>query len=329
MLRLFALGLSQVSKLPKSSPKDNLGRGKAPIRSGRSPLRPYISIAELFSWHGLMVLLWLCLGVFVGSTVTQTIALPQPGDSPIAALIDVSVPDETGSVTITGAEGAILPAAEVAVQNLYTGVTAYAYTGLSGSFRVQIPASGSTPFWISPSPSIPVSQHDIPGAPPGGPGVIVYGPPAESIAPALPITQLCIDGNLNDWHDYVSVQLGTETYALANTESLYIGTFVDMAPNTPLTIAFTIDDSTYELALVPSLPQTALLRQMAPSERDMGTDSEQGIVEMRLPLSGIATASQQIVLESINTRIMETTVPRYDEQDGLVYSGGMLAGRFD
>ncbi len=160
------------------------------------------------------------------------------GDPPIAELITLSEPDEEGLVTIRGAEGAVFPAAVVAVRNMYTGQTVYDNATVNGAFDVQIYGPGNTPFWISPAARIDAAERNVPGSLPGGPGVILAGPlpdhyPGLSLpepAPAdLPETSITIDGDTADWADLavgVPIDLGEGrgglVYALANTESLYL-----------------------------------------------------------------------------------------------------------
>jgi hypothetical protein len=271
---------------------------------------------------------------------SQELTIPQPGDPPVAALIHISPPNGQGRVTISGDPGAVWRSGEVAIQNLYTGESVYAYSGVNGIFLIDIPASGSTPFWISPVEFIPGSERYQPGAPPGGPGTIIIGPPAEEVAPLLPVTQIRVDGELDDWRDYVSAQLSTEIYALMNTDSLTLATYMDVPGNAQLVSVFSIDAVTYEFAFTPALPQTALLRQIAPGVLDLGTRAVyvangDGIIEFRFPLDGLP-GGQTVTLKSLftrpyqesenqdNLRLIEATIPVYDEQDGLVSSGDVL-----
>lgn len=97
-----------------------------------------------------------------------------PGDPPTASLISVSPPDDEGIVTVSGAQGAVPPASQVAVRNLYTEQVVYTNSGMSGSFAVDLFANGSTPFWISAASEIPAALRELPGWMPGGPGTILY-----------------------------------------------------------------------------------------------------------------------------------------------------------
>ena len=53
------------------------------------------------------------LTLLIGGAVVlaQNDSPPQPGDPPVAALITVGPPDAVGTVTITGATGAVFPSA--------------------------------------------------------------------------------------------------------------------------------------------------------------------------------------------------------------------------
>jgi hypothetical protein len=99
----------------------------------------------------------------------------RPGDPPRAALITVSPPNDNGIVTISGAQNAVFPAAQLAVRNLYTQETIYTQAGITGTFSAQLYGPGSTPFLISPAENIPQALRNRPGSLPGGPAVIIYG----------------------------------------------------------------------------------------------------------------------------------------------------------
>ncbi len=99
-----------------------------------------------------------------------------PGDPPRAALITVEPANAEGEVTISGAQNAVFPAAQVAIRNLYTQDVVYTQAGITGSFTTRIYGPGNTPFLISPvEGSVPEAQRDQPGSLPGGPATIVWG----------------------------------------------------------------------------------------------------------------------------------------------------------
>jgi hypothetical protein len=120
---------------------------------------------------------FLLLSVLSGVVLAQEDApRPQPGDPPRADLITVTPADEAGEVTISGAQNAVFPTAQLTIRNLYTQDVVYTQAGISGSFSVGIFGEGSTPFLISPTQgTIPAALQDRPGSLPGGPATIVWG----------------------------------------------------------------------------------------------------------------------------------------------------------
>lgn len=176
------------------------------------------------------------------------------GDPPLASLITISEPDENGLVVIRGAPGAVFPGAVVAIRNLYTGQTVYPRAELTGAFLGEIYGPGNTPFWISPASRIESFERNVPGALPGGPGIILYGPLPERYTPpplpeppepALPVTPITLDGLAAEWSTLVepvaiSVAEGADAlvYALANTDSLYLAV-ASADPTRPLPAAYT------------------------------------------------------------------------------------------
>src|SRR5829696_7938161 len=127
----------------------------------------------------ILLILFAAVGAQPRNAVQSQIIMPQPGDPPILERITVTPPVE-GSVTVIGDTGAVFSNAFLAIRNLYTGVTVYTRASGSGSFDVEIDASASTPFWISPSTAeISLARQEQPGILPGGPGVTVYGTAAD------------------------------------------------------------------------------------------------------------------------------------------------------
>ncbi|HRF93888.1 MAG TPA: hypothetical protein PLZ51_01775, partial [Aggregatilineales bacterium] len=106
---------------------------------------------------------------------------PVQGDPPNAALINISPPDATGNVTISGASGAVFPLAQLAIRNLFTEQTIYVSASITGTFNATLYGPGRTPFWISPAGSIPDNLRNRPVSLPGGAGIIIYGNASESI----------------------------------------------------------------------------------------------------------------------------------------------------
>ncbi|MBI5668684.1 MAG: hypothetical protein HZC41_11815 [Chloroflexi bacterium] len=235
---------------------------------------------------------------------------PQFGDPPVAALISVSAPDADGLVTISGASGAVFPASQVAIRNLYTEDTVYVQAGVTGTFTARLYGPGNTPFWISPAPRIPNELRDRPGSLPGGPGTIIYGPFPET-APAGIVTQIRVDGDLSDWQTrYADAELLPQpVYALVNQDALFVGLAGDDLPAgyAQMVLTFTLDGALYTLALDPRVPQPALLRRIQPREADLGTllvgaaQRDNG-VEVRvpfLPINPNNTAIEVATLERI------------------------------
>ncbi|MBZ0286223.1 MAG: hypothetical protein K8I30_01310, partial [Anaerolineae bacterium] len=263
------------------------------------------------------------------------------GDPPAASLITVSLPDENGLVTVTGAAGAVFPSAQIAIRNLYTGKTVYVQGGITGSFTAQIEATANTPFWISPASTIPTTVRDRPGSLPGGPGTIVYGPFPETPAETTGITRLVIDGRLDDWQQYPEARLGAVGLGLVNHNSFYIGFSAQDIPtdHLRLEVSFNLDGTQYALALDPRLEeQTATLRRLDPNPANIGTLAVAAIqaeaVELRIPLEAfslivgqtveLATLDQIRFLGVEDSELLRYSVeqpaPILDERDGIVYA---------
>ncbi|MEP7290891.1 MAG: hypothetical protein ABI835_03860 [Chloroflexota bacterium] len=261
----------------------------------------------------------------------------QPGDPPLLDHISVS-PPEDGRVTVEGSAGAVFPNAYVTVRNMFTGATVTAHAGITGNFSTRIAASGSTPFWISPSEEPPTAaQLAAPGSLPGGPGVIVYGVLANT--PERPTTQIAIDGALDDWNAYPdSARFSTDTrtaYAIRNADSLYVafsGTYVTTA-YAKVEVHFTVDISTYTVTLDPRQAQAADLVRINPVAANLGTlivaGRQAGALELRIPLTFVDRADR-VSLDAvrwlnasggeIGTDTISTEIPLLDESDGVFHS---------
>lgn len=286
-----------------------------------------------------LVISIIVLGLAFSRTSAQNGTAPQPGDPPVASLISISAPDADGVVTITGAPGAIYPNARLAIRNLYTEQTLYIQTGITGSFSAQIFGPGSTPFWISPTRgNVPRELQNIPGSLPGGPGIIVYGAFPEARQTADPITQLLLDGSLDDWAAYPDARIAPQgVYALRNRESLYVA--FDQLPEdaAQMVVNFSINDAPYDLTLSlaesGATPQSGMLYRLPPNERDLGvvpvsSASSAGAVELRLYLFDIRNDTSTTILNQIRildaagadllTRSMGQPFPQVDEVDGIV-----------
>lgn len=271
---------------------------------------------------------------------------PGEGEPPNAALITISAPDDSGIVTITGAQGAVFPNAQVSIRNLFTGQTVYTAAAFNGAFSAEIYGPAQTPFAISPSASLPANLRDRPGSLAGGPATIIYGANPEPRTDTSRLTRLLLDGALDDWDAYAEADLGSGARALLNDDSLYIG--LELADGVPdgasLVAVIGVDDITYELTVNPAVPQAALWRQIAPVEREAGAVavtvavSEAGdSLELRLSRAELGADFTTVTLEqtffrarseAVNVNTIGAAVPVYDEIDGIVYAGGRMSGDF-
>lgn len=281
------------------------------------------------------------LAFSVASAQTQ----PQPGDPPNASLISISAPDENGVVTITGSAGAVFPNATVAIRNLYTEQLAYAQAGFSGAFSAQLYGPGNTPFWISPAESVPANARNLPGSLPGGPGTIVYGAFPTARQTGAPVTQLRVDGSVDDWSAYPQGALTSGFYALRNQTSLY-GAVVGEIPAEYgfAQVILTLDGTTFQVTFDPRLLQTATVQRTAPTVADLGALpvaalQAEGTLEFRLPLGALDPQIETAVLNQIrfvdaqqneiDSSVVAQPLPFTDEVDGIVYPPGGLAWNTD
>lgn len=288
--------------------------------------------------HILKIVLPVALSLIAFSATLAQNQLRQ-GDPPVAALISISTPDDAGVVTITGAAGAVFPSAQVAIRNLYTEQVVYVQAGITGAFNARIYGPGNTPFLINPTVSIPFETRGRPGSLPGGPGTIIYAafPEARAVTPA-PVTQLVIDGVLDDWNVYSQAN----EFVLRNRDSLYLALAADQIPAqyAALRINFTVNGTAYTLALDPRLLQTATLARVSPNAANLGTVAaaaaqDEGI-EVRVPLAFIQAEVRAALVNKIEfvdaagaeiaTYFPEGELPFVDEIDGIVYHDTLLAG---
>jgi hypothetical protein len=290
----------------------------------------------------LLLMILLLNGMLAGA---QNGGTAQQGDPPIASLIDISEPDASGIVTINGAPGAVFPAAQVAIRNLYTEQVVYTQAGLTGTFEARLFGPGNTPFWVSPAVSIPPNLRDRPGSLPGGPGTIVFGAEPFNPPASLPTTQIIIDGQARDWRAYPNSLLQSNNdytvYGLHNTESLYLGLELANPPEAyfKLIVEFTLEGATYRATLDPRrVEEAATWKRTTPIEADLGVlaavKTQADAIELRLPLSplrstlGAALESARLerfdFLTADNTALLSIPValplPGVEEVDGLVYT---------
>lgn len=287
----------------------------------------------------LFITLLLILSIIPQISAQNTL---EEGDPPIKSLIDISPPDGTGLVTITGNAGSVFPAAQVSVRNLYTGETVYVGAGITGSFVATIHGTGNTPYWISPASTIPAELRGQSGSLAGGAGTIIYGVASESTTEQVAITPFTLDGQFNDWIDY-DIAVLDDTLALRNQDSLYLGIREAIPIGAQFAVLLTVDNLSYEVVFDPRLPQSAILRQIAPTTLDLGTIvvavaiNEAGThTEVRLPIPDnndvveSATLDQIVIRtdggEELSVVIINADIPFVDEQDGIVYPNRRLQG---
>ncbi len=237
----------------------------------------------------------------------------KPGDPPTAALISVSQPDVDGNVTISGAAGAVFPAAQLAIRNLYTGDTVYTLAGITGTFTATLYGPGDTPFWISPAQNIPSELRDKPGSLPGGPGTIVYGVFSQTPTLMAATTQINVDGNFDDWDHYSGTALVTDSdlviHAFINNNSIYVGITGKTLPAdyALMDIQMTIDGTDHSVALDPRGPGSGDLSRGQPTLREVGTfalaASQGAAIEIRMPRAAFLNQEnptiEQLILRQI------------------------------
>jgi hypothetical protein len=256
------------------------------------------------------------------------------GDPPVISAITVSEPDANGIVTISGVPGAVFPNARLAIRNLYTEQLTYTTAGITGSFNAQIYGPGNTPFWISPVfGTIPAVLQDVPGSLPGGPGAILNGPfPETRQAPAEPIVQIVLDGEVSDWAAYPRARLSLPTrYALRNATTLYFAASDLEAEYAQLTLVMTVDAATYELTIDPLVPQIGALRRTAPDERDLGNIPvafavADNVLELRVHVEDIRLDAETVTLNQVRVLGEGGAVLNADTVDATLEPGTEIDG---
>jgi hypothetical protein len=268
----------------------------------------------------------------------QGTARSQQGDPPIAALISISRPNAQGVVTINGSVGAVFPSAQVAIRNLYTEQTVYTTAGITGSFQAALYGPGSTPFWISASTNIPPNLRDRPGSLPGGPGTIIYGSAGETIDNT--ITEILIDGNLNDWQAYPQSR-HEDNYALRNANSVYLALQDDLFAGeyAQVRLRFLVDSATYIVTVARDQLRQMSVRQTTPTPRDRGEFAGNlafngDILEIRIPINFVDSEIAQLTLvnltflDAANTTLqsldLEAPILPVSESDGVLYPSPRL-----
>jgi hypothetical protein len=294
-------------------------------------------------------LVWIgIIGLMLSSAAAQGERL-KAGDPPLASLITISAPDESGMVTISGAAGSVFPTAQVAIRNLYTGDTVYVQGGITGTFKAQIYGPGNTPFWISPTEDIPNSLRNQPGSLPGGPGTIVYGPALVTPPLAVPITTILIDGTSGDWGAYTGRTLATSSRpaveAFANRDSLLVRISMEGVPGDYglANVEMALDGTPFNAAFDPRSGVSAGIARVDNGVlRELGAfaiaASQGEVIEARIPL-GIfnpnnvnpATVVVKRVwftgadgLEAVSVPV-EGAAPRVEEIDGITRSSAAIS----
>ncbi len=283
----------------------------------------------------------LVVGVALSGMAVNAQGRLAAGDPPVAALISVSQPDADGNVTVSGAAGAVFPAAQLAIRNLFTGDTVYALAGITGTFSATLYGPGNTPFWVSPASNIPVELHDLPGSLPGGPGTIVYGVFSQTPTPSELTTQLNIDGSFDDWDRYASASIMTDfdpvVHAFTNSNSIYLALSGTSIPTdyTRMEVLFNVNGTPHSVSLDPHGAGSGVLSRGVPALREVGTfalaASQNSAIEVRFPRAMFITQQvptisqlklQQIrFLQADGSELavfpVQKDVPTVNEKDGI------------
>lgn len=288
----------------------------------------------------------LLLGVWVRPIHAQNTPTLQAGDPPIAALISIAPPDTNGIVTIAGAAGSVFPAAQVAVRNLYTGETVYTQAGITGSFSVSLYGPGNTPFWVSPAQTLPANLRESGQALPGGSGTIIYGAfPESRVVELVPITQILMDGNADDWQAYSQSATSADIGLLRNQNSLYINLPLPTDEYGVMQLQLQADTILYSLTLDPRRAEAALWQEVNTSTpRDLGAlpvaAAVGDVIELRIPLEPLRARVFNNVLNDVSllqvtlldgdgntvssTPLEQALFPIVEERDGIVYPSARL-----
>ncbi|MEO0561961.1 MAG: hypothetical protein AAF125_07600, partial [Chloroflexota bacterium] len=283
-----------------------------------------------------------CLVAAVGASAQSSVL--EPGDPPVASLITISRPDAANQVTITGATGAVFPAAQVAIRNLYTGQTVYTQAGITGQFSATLEGRGNTPFWVSPATALPLEVRTPTGSVPGGPGTIIYAPfPESEETRTSPITQLVLDGFRADWDGYPNTVIDGSIEGLLNLESAYLVLGAPPAQYAAMQVGLRLNGIPYAIQLNPRVNEAATWRETGEVPRDLGTigvaSAVADVVELRVPLEPLRRQTVSGQLDEValievayldeDGNVLQTTpfdapLNTVNEQNGIVYPDSTL-----
>jgi hypothetical protein len=110
------------------------------------------------------------------TAVSGQAARPERDEPPRADRITLSLPDENGVITLTGAENSVYSGAVVGIRNLYSSELVFAPASFIGAFSAQLPGVPGNPFLIQADNDYPARGAEFPAALPGDIGVIVRAP---------------------------------------------------------------------------------------------------------------------------------------------------------
>jgi len=119
----------------------------------------------------LRIIILLVFLVALSIQAQDEVILPDIGDVPLAAKIQVTQDeDDPTTAIVTGEEGAVFPNAVVVVQNRYTADRQITTATVTGSFTTRLYGQNQTPYWVAAFQNFP-SEDAINEAM----GVTVYG----------------------------------------------------------------------------------------------------------------------------------------------------------
>jgi hypothetical protein len=118
---------------------------------------------------------------------------PVPASAPRASLISVSVPDDDGGVTVTGAAGSVEPRSAILVNNVATGHINMTVSAADGSFSAPLFALPGSPIAIRHDPS----GRYLPWLTIGGPAFQPNAAPATLIRVPMTAGEFSASGSID------------------------------------------------------------------------------------------------------------------------------------